>query len=134
MGRLKAGQLRLLAIEKKWLEPGAALPDDATLTELFDALKRAAAGPSSSLERHRDRIKQWVIDGINRRVVHRVLMVSHVRHQVCDEYFTLPEGCNTTLFQTNHGNGGLYTYHNQVLFCRLTGVFATSHQNRDKDK
>lgn len=77
MGRLKAGQLRLLAVEKKWLEPGAVLPDDATLAELFDAPKRAAAGPSSSLEIHRDRIKQWVTDGINGRVVHRVLMESH---------------------------------------------------------
>ena len=77
MGRQKVAQLRLLALEKGWLEPGAALPDDVILVKLFDTPKRAAAGPSSSLEPHRDQIKQWVSDGINGRVVHRVLMEAH---------------------------------------------------------
>ena len=77
VGRQKAGQLRAYASSKGWFEPGASLPDDATLAELFDAPKRAAAGPASSLEPHRDRIKQWVEDGINGRVVHRVLCESH---------------------------------------------------------
>ena len=50
------------------------MPDDAILVELFDTPKKAAAGPSSSLETHRDQIKQWFSDGINGRVVYRVLM------------------------------------------------------------
>ncbi len=77
VGRHKAGQLRLRASEEGWLKPGVVLPDNAALAALFDAPKRAAAGPTSSLEFHRDRIKQWVEDGINGRVVHRVLTESH---------------------------------------------------------
>ncbi len=77
IGRHKAGQLRLRASEEGWLKPGVVLPDNAALAALFDAPKRAAAGPTSSLEFHRDRIKQWVEDGINGRVVHRVLTESH---------------------------------------------------------
>ena len=77
IGRQKAGQLRLRASDEGWLEPGVMLPDDTTLAAVFDAPKRAAAGPPSSLESHRDRITQWVQDGINGRVVHRVLTESY---------------------------------------------------------
>jgi len=48
MGWQKSGQLRLLAPNRGGLEPGAALPDDVILAELFDTPKRAAAGPSAS--------------------------------------------------------------------------------------
>jgi transposase len=77
IGRQKAGLVRLRASNEGWLKPGAVLPDDATLAEVFDAPKRAAAGPPSSLEVHRERITGWVKDGINGRVVHRVLTESH---------------------------------------------------------
>jgi hypothetical protein len=77
IGRDKAAQLRQQASQAGWLEPGASLPDDATLAERFDAPKRAAAGPSSSLELHRERITSWIEDGINGRVIHRVLHDSH---------------------------------------------------------
>lgn len=77
IGRDKAAQLRQQASQAGWLESGAILPDDATLAERFDAPKRAAAGPSSSLEPHRERITGWIEDGINGRVIHRVLCESH---------------------------------------------------------
>lgn len=77
IGRQKARQLRQRASDEGWLKPGALLPDDATLAEVFDASKRAAAGPPSSLDTHRERIKGWLEDGVNGRVVHRVLSESH---------------------------------------------------------
>lgn len=77
MGRAKAAKLRAVATENGWLKPGATLPDDAVLAEEFDAPKRAAAGPISSLEVHRPLVEGWVKDGINLRVVHRILMDSH---------------------------------------------------------
>lgn len=77
VGRQKAGQLRAHAVSKGWLLSGATLPDNETLAELFDAPKRAAAGPSSSLEEHRIRITAWLEDGINLRVILRVLRESH---------------------------------------------------------
>jgi transposase len=77
IGRQKAGKLRCKAVEQGWLEPGAALPDDASLVALFDEPKCAAAGPVSTLAVHRDQVKQWVEQGVNGRVIHRVLTESH---------------------------------------------------------
>lgn len=50
IGRQKASKLRCLAVEEGWLKSGIALPYDATLGAIFDAPKRAAAGPSFSLK------------------------------------------------------------------------------------
>ena len=39
MGRARVASLRRLAIVRGWLEPGAALPDDATLVADVEASK-----------------------------------------------------------------------------------------------
>jgi len=77
MGRKKVATLRARASEQGWITPGATLPDDATLHEIFQRPKQQNAGPSSSLEPHRQRINDWVDEGINGRVIHRVLSESH---------------------------------------------------------
>lgn len=77
MGRQKAGLLRARALKEGWLEPGVTLPDDATLATIFDAPKRQAAGPASSLEAHQEQIKEWVEQQVNGRVIHRALTESH---------------------------------------------------------
>ena len=77
MGRQKAGLLRAHALKEGWLTPGAKLPDDAALAAVFDAPKRQAAGPASSLEAHHELIKEWVEQQVNGRVIHRVLTESH---------------------------------------------------------
>ena len=80
MGREKVAQVRIQALNQGWLEPGAKLPDDATLAALFDQPKKKAAGPASTLEDHRERIEQWVEQKINGRVIHRVLCESNGYH------------------------------------------------------
>jgi len=77
MGRQKAGLLRVRAVKEGWLESGAALPDDATLAAIFDTPKRQVAGPASSLEAHKEQIKEWVEQKVNGRVIHRTLSESH---------------------------------------------------------
>ena len=42
MGRGKVAQVRIQALNQGWLEPGAKLPDDATLAALFDQPKKKA--------------------------------------------------------------------------------------------
>lgn len=77
MGRHKLAELRSRAQTEGWLLPGAVIPDDATLDAIFLAPRHSVAGPLSTLERHRERISGWVEDGINARVIHRVLCESH---------------------------------------------------------
>ncbi len=78
MGRHKIADVRCRASAQGWLKTGSILPDDATLDVFFSTPKvRSNAGPSSSLENHRLRIKGWVEDGVNGRVIHRVLAESH---------------------------------------------------------
>lgn len=75
--REKARYLWQQALDVGWLDSGAILPDDAAPAEQFIAAKRAAAGSASSLEAHRDRSAGWLEDGINGRVIHRMLCESH---------------------------------------------------------
>jgi len=75
MGRKKIAAFRCRASEEGWTSPGATLPDNATLHKIFQHPKQQTAGPSSSLELHRALITSWVEDGINGRVIHRVLSV-----------------------------------------------------------
>ena len=110
VGRQKARQIRSVATEQKWLEPDATLPDDATLATFFEAPKRAAAGPSSSLEAHRELLTQWVKEGINLRVIHRILNESHgyrgsyssVHRMAKDIKGTMPEITTVLDFEPGH--------------------------------
>jgi transposase len=77
IGRRKAAQLRGRALSEGWFEAGAKLPDDAALAAIFIAPKQSVSGPESSLESHRDRVRQWIDSGINARVIHRALEESH---------------------------------------------------------
>jgi transposase len=81
MGRHKVADVRCRASPKGWATPGTQLPDDATLEAFFAAgAAHSTAGPSPSLEDHQERIKGWVEEGINGRVIHRVLHESHGFH------------------------------------------------------
>jgi len=80
MGRHKVAAVRCRASDKGWINSGTQLPDDATLEAFFSTLTRSKAGPPSSLENHEERITAWVEEGINGRVIHRVLTESHGFH------------------------------------------------------
>lgn len=79
MGRPRAAAVRQIATERGWLELGAALPDDATLAEVFDAArrerKRRAQG--SSLEPHRALLAGWVAAGVDATAMHQKLAKDH---------------------------------------------------------
>lgn len=77
MGRRKAADLRVRATQEGWLDASVPLPDDAVIEAAFNAPKRAAAGPPSSLEAHRELIAGWVAEGISGRVMLRALHESH---------------------------------------------------------
>lgn len=76
MGRQKAGQLRLLALNKL-AGAGGSFARRRHSGRAVRHREKGCRGPSSSLEMHRDQLKQWVGDGINGRMVHRVLMEAH---------------------------------------------------------
>lgn len=76
MGRQKAAELRLLAEPTGWLDAASPLPDDAAIEALFNK-KKGGSGPTSSLEPHRERVKNWIEEGVSGVVMLRVLRQSH---------------------------------------------------------
>ena len=72
MGRPKAKALRLLAIERGWLDPATPLPEDAVLAAALGPAKRPAS-TISTLEPHRDLVTRWVREGISGVVIHAAL-------------------------------------------------------------
>lgn len=73
MGRRKAAALRAVAVERGWLAQERPLPEDAVLAETL-AVPRAAPGPASSVEAHRERIIAWRRAGIAGTTMHRALV------------------------------------------------------------
>ena len=79
MGRPRAASLRRLAIERGWLEPGTALPDDTTLAADVEAAKtaRKRAAQGSSLEPHRALVTGWIAAGVEATAMHHKLARDH---------------------------------------------------------
>jgi transposase len=76
MGRRKAAQLRLAAIEHDRLDPRRPLPDDAELAAAF-ARAPLPATCVSSLEEQRERITKWTQAGISGTAIHAALARQH---------------------------------------------------------
>jgi len=73
MGRLKCAELRSIARDRGWLEPGP-LPEDTELAEVFEKIRcRNATRQSMSLP-HEARIEQWLEQGIPATTIHRALV------------------------------------------------------------
>jgi transposase len=80
LGRQKCAQLRLIAVAQGWLEPSAALPDEAVI---HDALcqsmrqhKRSASTVSSALPWH-EQVKAWDAQGVQGTTIHAALVRDH---------------------------------------------------------
>ena len=75
MGRPKAGELRRLAEGEGWLDPGTPLPDEKTLASYLT--RTPSPRQESSLTAHRERIRQWVEEGIAGTAIHAALQRNH---------------------------------------------------------
>jgi hypothetical protein len=76
MGRRKAKELRALALEHGWLEPGAALPQDAEIAATLGAARRAAS-TVSSVEPYRAIVERWLAQGVSGVAIHAALKREH---------------------------------------------------------
>jgi transposase len=76
MGRRKSAQLRALAASRGWLQPQAALPEDAEIAQALATAKRASS-TISSLEPYRERITRWVEQRVNGVAIHAALKREH---------------------------------------------------------
>jgi transposase len=72
MGRPKAAALRTLAQGLGWLEPTAALPDDAAIAAALGQARRARS-TISSVEPFRAIVERWHADGISGVAIHAAL-------------------------------------------------------------
>jgi transposase len=76
IGRPKAKALRQLAESQGWLDVDQPLPDDAALSlALRQSPGRAAA--RSSVEPYRERVSEWVRQGIQAKTIHQALVRHH---------------------------------------------------------
>ncbi len=75
MGRAKASELRRIATEQGWLDPGRPLPDDQTLAAVLKGPKRPAS--ESILAPYHDKIKSWHQQGIAGTTIHQALVRNH---------------------------------------------------------
>ena len=76
MGRHKARQLRAVALERGWLEAGAALPEDAEIAAAVGAVRRARS-TISSVEPHRAIVERWVAQGVSGVAIYAALKRDH---------------------------------------------------------
>lgn len=76
MGRRKLAWLRELAEQRGWLEMDALLPEDDVLATIIGEPKRAGS-TVSSLEPFRERIAQWVEQGVAGTAIHAALQRNH---------------------------------------------------------
>lgn len=76
MGRHKARQLRAVALERGWLEVGAALPEDAEIAAALGAARRAAS-TVSSVEPYRAVVERWIAQGVSGVAIHAALKRDH---------------------------------------------------------
>ena len=77
LGRRKTAELRALAERQGWLEPQASLPDDEQIAQELGTSARRAASTISTLQSHRDRIKAWIEQGANGKVILAALQRNH---------------------------------------------------------
>lgn len=75
-GRRKAAELRQLAWERRWLEPGTALPEDAEIAAALGEARRAAS-TISSVEPHRTIVERWLAQGVSGVAIHAALKREH---------------------------------------------------------
>lgn len=76
MGRPKAGAVRVMAIERGWLDAAAPLPDDEALAAVF-ASKPAPAPCVSTLAPFREQVTRWIETGTQGTTIHAALCRNH---------------------------------------------------------
>lgn len=77
MGRRKLRMVREVAIERGWLAPGSALPDDTELATVFGVKQPPQANNVSSVEPWRAQVAQWVAAGVPISTIHGALARNH---------------------------------------------------------
>ncbi len=98
MGRRKAGDLRCVAAAQGWLDAVCTLPSDEAIVQAL-APPRRAASTVSSLEGHRQTVRQWIEQGVSGTAIHLALQRGHgwsgsysaVRRLVADIRQDLPQ-------------------------------------------
>lgn len=76
MGRPKAGALRVVAMERGWLDPTTPLPEDETLAAMFAGTPRPTPC-LSTLEPFRAQIERWLAAGTQGTTIHAALCRNH---------------------------------------------------------
>lgn len=76
MGRSKSAAVRIVALDRGWLETSSPLPDDEALAGVF-AGKPPAITCVSTLEPWREQILRWFADGIQGTTIHAALVRNH---------------------------------------------------------
>lgn len=76
MGRKKLSRLRKTALDRGWLVPERALPEDAELATVFEK-RPLPASCVSTLAEHHDRVAAWVQAGIAGTAIHAALVRNH---------------------------------------------------------
>ncbi|MHB1282400.1 MAG: IS21 family transposase [Metallibacterium scheffleri] len=76
MGRPKSAAVRIIATERRWLDPTMPLPDDETLAAVF-ARAPQPAPCVSTLEPYRTQIERWAAEGIQGTTIHAALYRNH---------------------------------------------------------
>ena len=98
MGRRKAGALRCVAATQGWLDAACTLPSDEAIAQAL-APPRRAASTVSSLQAHRQTVRQWIEQGVSGTAIHLALQRGHgwsgsysaVRRLVADIRQDLPQ-------------------------------------------
>ena len=98
MGRRKAGDLRCVAAAQGWLDAVCTLPSDEAIVQAL-ASPRRAASTVSSLQAHRQTVRQWIEQGVSGTAIHLALQRGHgwsgsysaVRRLVADIRLALPQ-------------------------------------------
>jgi len=72
MGRRKLAAFRALCEREGWLDPAAMPPEDAQIAAAVGHARRASSTISSA-EEHRERVAQWVAQGVNGVAIHAAL-------------------------------------------------------------
>lgn len=77
MGRHKVAAVREVAVARGWLDPGAPLPEDSVLAEVFARRAALPASCVSSLEPYRETITAWHAQGIQGTTILAALRRHH---------------------------------------------------------
>ena len=77
MGRKKSASVRALALERGWLDPAQALPDDTLLASLFGQTASLPASCVSSVEPYREQVTAWFQQSIQGTTILNALRRNH---------------------------------------------------------